>query len=132
MPGVTSLNAGPRSPRNSGASCAEHTTPSAPLDCASAASRDTCRRGQTGKHGQIAGIHAGQHGDGNEQRAGGLGVQRLARGFDHAPAAAGVHVHHPHAQVGGHLAGGGDGVGMSWEFQVEKHLKPRAAKVSPG
>ena len=35
-------------------------------------------------------------------------------------AAAGVHVHHPHAQIGSHLAGGSHGIGDVVEFQVKK------------
>ena len=78
---------------------------------------------------QVGAVHAGEYGDSDQQRALAVLRQCLGRGFHHAAATAGVHVHHPHPGFGGHLAGVRHGVGDVVELEVQEHLEAACGQL---
>lgn len=75
---------------------------------------------------QIAGLHAGEHRDSDQQRRiFAKRQQRFARGGHHSRAAGSMDIHHPYAQLSrcGHRAGGG--VGNIVKLKVQNTSNPR-------
>ena len=72
---------------------------------------------------KIPGIEAREQRHGDQQRRLRDPVHGLPRSFQHPPPSAGVHIDHPHSQLGGGAAGAGNGIGNIVELEVEKDLE---------
>ena len=85
--------------------------------------------------GEVVVVHAGEHGDGEDERRlgpehGGLLVGGVLGGGEHLGAARGVDGGHLYAKVGGGDDGLGHGVGDVVELQVEKHFRAGRAEFT--
>ena len=141
--------------RTAATSCGEHTKPRRP-------GREPCGRADPprptgcapGRRRYLAGVHAGQHGDGEEFRRIGHANERRARRGQHRRASGGVNGQHVRAQACGGSNSARHGVGNVVELQVEEdrvaaredrleycrsrghkefqpHLEPRAGAFQP-
>ena len=72
---------------------------------------------------QVALFHAGEHGNANELRLLAVIGHCVGCRFHHAPSARSVHIDQPHAHVGRHFAGLGNGVGNIVVFQIQKQFE---------
>ena len=129
MPGVTIAKSGAAALRGSARSPAarrrrRRARPAAPGP--RAAGPDRARRPRTPVSRERVAVHAGQHGDGDDERRRppepGRGVvRRVSRRLHHPRAPRRVHVHHPHAERRRRRDRGRDGVGDVVKLEVEEH-----------
>ena len=79
---------------------------------------------------QVAHVHAGQDGHGNQQRRPAFLCQRLACRAQHAFAPQRMHIQHPYAQTCSRMASPGDGGGDVVKLQVQEDLETLLGKCA--
>ena len=122
MPGTTSTPSGPVSARSAATSSRRADKAANPrLQSHLCQQTPPVRRVRVHSgRSQLRGIHAGQHGNGQQLRRVGHALQRRAAPRPASPVLRGVNRHHPHAQRRGRAHGSGHGVGNVVKLQVEK------------